>query len=140
MSELQKMLIRHEGLRLQPYRCPAGKLTIGVGHNLDDNGISKEIAMVILQHDIAEHMAELNAAFPWIRSLNYARQDAMVDMAFNLGLPRFAKFKKMLAAMEAGDYATAHDEMLDSKWARQVGGRAQELARMTLTGAYAQGA
>ncbi len=136
MSKLQKMLIRHEGLRLKPYRDTTGTLTIGVGHNLDDNGITEEVAMIVLQLDIASAMIELFAAFPWMSTLSCTRQDVLIDMAFNLGMPRLKKFKKMLAAVSAGDFVVASAEMLDSKWAVQVGDRAKELAEMMLTGEY----
>jgi lysozyme len=129
------MLLRHEGLRLKPYRDTVGVLTIGVGHNLDE-GISEEVALFMLRLDIAEAMAELHAAYPWFAKLDNVRQEVLVDMAFNLGAPRLANFRKTLAALAAGDWQTAHDEMLASKWAEQVGHRAVELARMILSGAY----
>jgi lysozyme len=136
MSRLKELLIKHEDIKLTPYRCTSGKLTIGVGHNLDDNGISHEVAMFILEQDIAAVLRELHTAYPWITHLTPARQDALADMAFNLGLPRFSGFKKMLMALEAGDYIAAYEEMLDSRWAKQVRGRARELAIMVLTGEY----
>jgi lysozyme len=136
MSKLREMLIRHEGLRLRPYRCTGGKLTIGVGHNLDDNGITHEIAMLLLQQDIANTLEELHAAYPWIVNMSVVRQDALADMAFNLGLPRLRQFTKTLKALSIGDYLEAHHQMLDSLWAQQVGTRARELAQMILTGEY----
>lgn len=134
MTTLEQMLIRHEGLKLKPYRCSKGKLTIGVGHNLDDNGITQEIAMVILRHDISTATADLLRAYPWAKNLSASRRDALINMVFNMGLPRFSTFKKMLAALKAGDYVRAHDEMLDSKWAAQVGDRALELAMIIKKG------
>jgi lysozyme len=136
VSKLQQMLLEHEGLRLKPYRCPAGRLTIGVGHNLDDNGITHEIAMLLLRQDIDNTLDELHTAFPWMVNINIVRRDALADMAFNLGMPRFRQFKKMLKALSIGDYLEAHHQMLDSKWAGQVGKRARELAQMILTGEY----
>lgn len=139
MSKLENLLIKHEGLRLKPYKCPADKLTIGVGRNIEDNGITKDEAMYILRGDMATIAAELLHAFPWIDALSVTRQDALINMAFNLGMPRFKKFKKMLAALEIGDWQRSREEMLNSKWARQVGARASELAFMILRDQYLEG-
>lgn len=128
-TPLCEQLIRHEGLKLKPYRCPAGKLTIAVGRNLDDNGISEQEAMSMLLHDVQEAEAEL-CQFEWWAGLSIPRKIALLNMRFNLGLPRFCGFKKMLAALDARDFGQAASEMLDSKWAKQVGDRASELATM----------
>lgn len=135
---LKDMLVRHEGLRLKPYRDTVGKLTIGVGRNLDDNGISAEEAMLMLDADIVDHSREAQK-LPVFVKLDMVRQDVLIDMTFNLGLPRLQGFKKFLAALEARDWPQAAKEMLDSKWATQVGSRATELARMIETGAYQNG-
>lgn len=116
-----------EGKRLKPYRCTAGKLSIGYGRNLDDVGITDEEAEYLLKHDIEK--AEKDAEkLPCYKKLNQARKDVLIEMVFNMGLPRVLGFKKMLAALEAGDYSKAADEALDSKWARDVGERAKRLA------------
>jgi lysozyme len=129
------MLIRHEGLELNPYRCPAGKLTIGVGRNIDDVGISRAEAIMLLRNDIERVKDEL-IQFHWFREMNRCRQDAMINMCFNLGLPRFLTFEKMLAALEFHNYDLAAKEMLDSRWAEQVGNRAVELAEIMRTGKW----
>ena len=133
-ESLTDTLIRHEGMRLEPYQDTVGKLTIGVGRNLDDNGISREEALLLLSNDIDQARAELLSCYPWVASLNQTRQDALINMVFNLGMPRFSKFRKMLAAMEEGDFDQAAQEMLDSRWAEQVKGRAIELARRMAMG------
>ena len=138
MSEtLREMLIRHEGLRLKPYRCPAGKLTIGVGRNLEDVGISEPEAQVLLAFDIERVRQELST-FQWYSDPAYsrpARKLVLENMCFQLGLPRLLSFKRMIAALEVGDYETTADEMLDSKWAREDSpARAQELAQIMRTG------
>lgn len=117
----------HEGLRLMPYRCSAGKLTIGYGRNLDDVGISNEEAEYLLKHDLenAEKEAEKLDCY---KKLNQNRKDILIEMVFNLGYPRLCGFKKMLSALDRGDYDGAANEMLDSKWARDVGERAKTLA------------
>ncbi len=134
MTTLQALLIRHEGLRLKPYTCTAGKMTIGVGRNLDDNGITEAEAMNMLDRDIAVTTATLRDEFPWFADLDRTRKDAVISLGFNLGVPRLKGFKKFLGAMEAKDYEMAATEDLDSKWATQVGQRAIELAGMIRTG------
>ena len=135
MKRLIAMLQRHEGLRLKPYKCTAGKLSIGYGRNLDDMGISEVEAMVLLRHDIERCYDELNV-FSWFADLDQVRQEALVDMLFNLGLPTFLEFKKTLKFVAEGKYSQAAEEMLRSKWADQVGDRAKELAYMMDTGCY----
>ena len=135
IEQLRKMLVRHEGLRLKPYQDSVGKWTIGVGRNLDDKGITEAEAMLLLSNDIGDALADAKK-FAWFGQLDSARQDVIVDMIFNLGLPRFSGFRKMIAALEHGNYPEAADQMLDSKWARQVGLRASELSQMIRTGTY----
>lgn len=129
MVDLVDMLIRHEGVRYKPYRDMVGKLTIGVGRNLDDNGITHAEALALLQHDIDNSTNECLHAFPWFADLNEARQAVLVSLVFNMGLTRVLKFVKFLHAMDLGNYETAANELLDSVWAFQVGkGRSLELA------------
>lgn len=112
-----------------------GKLTIGVGRNLDENGISENEALILLANDIKR--CEIEASqFAWFRYLSPVRQDVILCMLFNLGLPRFKGFKKMISAIQKGDYIEAADQMLDSKWAEQVGDRAETLATMMETNKY----
>ena len=124
---LRDDLIRHEALRLKPYEDSEGILTIGVGRNLEDKGLSEEEAMFLLDNDIKQVLAECKQ-FPWFEDLNQARQDVVANMVFNLGITRFKGFKKTIAYIELGQYDAAAIEMMDSKWARQVKGRAVELA------------
>ena len=133
MKSIEEQLVLHEGLKLNPYRCPAGKLTIGVGRNLEDKGISMAEALFLLRNDVEEVRTQLER-YPWYTQLDPVRQKVLIDMAFNLGIGGLMQFRKMLAALEAGDYGKTADEMLDSKWARQVGKRAQRLAEMMRTG------
>ncbi len=131
---LRDDLLRDEGLRLKPYRCTAGKLTIGVGRNLDDVGITKDEALYLLDGDIARVRTEVKKAFAWFDGLNEVRQNVILNMAFNLGLYRLSQFHQTLRAIEKGDYATAADQMLKSLWAKQVGQRAVRLARQMREG------
>lgn len=118
---------KHEGLRLKVYKCTAGKNTIGYGRNLDDVGISADEAEYLLKHDLEN--AEIDAQrFPIYEKLNQTRKDVLIEMVFNLGYSRLSGFKKMFAALERKDYDGAANEMLDSKWARDVGERAKTLS------------
>lgn len=127
-GQLLADLKRDEGMRLRPYRDTVGKLTIGYGRNLDDRGITAEEAEMMLQHDLATAERECAISFDWFAALDDARQSVLVNMAFNLGLSRLRGFGVMLACVREGDYAQAAEEMLRSKWAKQVGGRADRLA------------
>ena len=128
-------LIKHEGLKLKPYKCTADKTTIGVGRNLDDNGITEVEAMLLLKNDIDTCVTELDRTRPNWRQHNEIRQNVLVEMVFNLGMPRLNKFTKMWAALEAKDYNEAAKQMRDSVWARQVKGRAVTLAEKMRLGA-----
>lgn len=128
MKEMVKQLELHEGLRLKPYYDTVDKLTIGIGRNLEDTGISKAEASFMLQNDLIRIIAELDEQLPWWRELSENRRRILVDMAFNLGTFGLSQFRDMLAATKTGDFDTASKEMLDSKWAKQVGNRAKRLA------------
>lgn len=132
-QRLRAQLVLHEGLRLKPYTDTVGKLTIGIGRNLTDVGISREEAYVLLEHDIDACLVDLQT-FPGFAQLDPVRQRVLVDMRFNLGPSRFRGFKRTLAAVAAGDYAAAAAGMRASKWSQQVKTRAVRLARMMETG------
>lgn len=135
VERLRAQLELHEGLRLKPYRDTVGKLTIGIGRNLDDVGISREEAYALLDNDIAAAMAPL-MALPWFNALDEVRRAVLIDMCFNMGWRVLSTFKVTLAAIEAGDYMRAVTNMLQSKWAGQVGPRAVRLAKMMETGQW----
>jgi lysozyme len=124
---VRELLIRHEGLRLKPYRCSAGKLTLGVGRNLDDNGITEAEALHLLENDIARVTKEAEQ-FPWFDGLSEERKAVIISMIFNLGITRFKGFQKMIVALHMQDFKAAREHMLSSKWSIQVGNRAVELA------------
>ena len=136
MKLLKNMLIVDEGLRLKPYRDTVGKLTIGVGRNLDDVGISKDEALYLLENDIQRAIQDATEIFGteiWL-SLDEVRQAVILDMLFNLGKPRFLTFRRFIQAIKEGNFERASKEMLNSRWARQVKKRAQRLAYMMKTG------
>ena len=130
-------LIGHEGIRNLPYEDTEGHLTIGIGHNLDAMPLSPRAIEVICQDDIAVAEGELDKNWNrWRQNLSDPRQNVLVEMVFNLGYPRFSKFVKFIEAIVAHDYDKAAEEMLDSKWAVQVGRRATNLAKQMKTGQY----
>lgn len=134
MQTLVAELSRDEGRKLKPYVDTVGKTTIGVGRNLSDVGISDAECDALLQNDIARTVAWLDRNIAWWRGLDPIRQRVVLNMAFNLG-GNLLTFVNTLAAMQRGDYGAAADGMLASKWATQVGARAQRLSQMMRTGA-----
>ena len=148
-THLLKKLIQHEGMVLNVYQDSLGIDTIGVGRNLEDRGITQEEldaldfpnidavyehgiteadAAYLLENDVQIVEDELLKAHPCVAELDSVRQLVLVDMAFNMGVPRLCKFKKMWAAIHEGDFRTAAKEMLDSRWAIQVKSRSHKLA------------
>ena len=135
VAALVESLKRHEGYRSHPYRCPAGKLTIGYGRNLDDVGIGMGEAEALLLNDVdrAHHAAA--RVFGRFAYLNDARQNVLVEMAFQLGEGGLAGFRNFLDELAAEDFEAAAHQMLTSKWARQDSpARARELAAIMRTG------
>ena len=133
-QRLFKQLRLHEGVEKFPYKCTAGYLTIGVGRNIEERGLLDDEIDFLLDNDIEVVMNEVSVTFDWFFDLSEVRQRVVADMIFNLGLPRFKQFKNMIAALEAGDWAEAANQMMDSKWAKQVGKRAERLRDMMETG------
>lgn len=134
LADLKADLIRDEGLKLKPYKDTVGKTTIGCGRNLDDMGITEPEAHFLLETDIVRCMAELDGLWPWWRKMSEARQRALCNMAFNLGISRLMGFKNMIAALRAGDYAKASHEAFQSHWSGQVGARADRICKLILEG------
>jgi len=142
-------LIAHEGLRLQVYKDTLGIDTIGIGRNLEDRGITKEEldwmdipsmdavyeygiteadAMYLAKNDVQIVEEELVRAHPCVEELDAVRQLVLMDMAFNMGVPRLRKFTKMWNAVHEKKFDIAAKEMLDSRWAIQVKSRSTKLA------------
>ena len=156
-AHLLEELVKHEGLRLQVYQDTLGIDTIGIGRNLKDRGISKEEldeldiptidhvyeygiteadAMVLAENDVQIVEEELLRAHPCVEDLDAVRQLVLVDMAFNMGVPRLCKFKKMWNAVHEKKFDIAAKEMLDSRWANQVKSRSVKLANAMHNGAF----
>lgn len=130
-----EQLKKHEGFRDKPYFCTEGHLTIGYGLNLDA-GVTEEEAEVILSMRVEGVRKRLANAIPWYVNLNPPRQAVLVNMAYNLGVTGLMGFAKTLTHIRAGEYTKASNEMLDSRWAKQVPNRAQELAIQMLEGEW----
>jgi len=154
-SILIQKLIHHEGLVLQVYQDTLGIDTIGIGRNLEDRGITDEEledmgiadidhvyefgiteadAILLAENDVEIVEDELLRAHPCVGGLDAVRQLVLIDMAFNMGVPRLKKFKKMWAAIHDEDFTTASKEMLDSRWANQVKSRSTKLAHAMYSG------
>jgi len=156
-EKLIEQLIRHEGLKLQVYNCPAGFATIGVGRNLQTKGLSKDesnrfkigtydknatIAQLevrgitkieaeyLLSNDIDYFIAELDKSLVFFKTLPETAKIVLIDMAFNMGVNGLLKFKNTLSLIEKGQYIAASNEMLNSSWKNQVGQRAYNLSNM----------
>lgn len=143
---LKEQLKFEEGLSTKAYLCPAGKKTIGYGHNLDANPcykavpipdeITEESAEELLEHDIKKTWRELKKAWPQVDLLPVSRQDACINMAFQMGIYGFMEFRKMRYELISGHYKNAAKEALNSEWAKQTPARAKRVASQLLTGEY----
>ena len=136
---LREMLKRHEGVRTHAYEDHLGYVTVGVGRCLDENvglGLSDEEIDYLLMNDIHTCRRELESAYDWFEDLDSVRQEALIDLSFNIGQTRLRGFVKALGHMADGNYTEAGDEFYDSKWATQVGDRALEICQMIKSGEY----
>lgn len=121
-----------EGFRPYPYKDTTSHTTVGYGWNLD-SALPERLASVILQWQLDELEFDLQSE-DWFRACDPNRQSVLLDMAFNMGVHGLLQFHNFLAACVAKDWQAAHDQMLQSTWANQVGQRAQRLAQIMLTG------
>jgi lysozyme len=156
-SHFLDKLIEHEGMVLTVYEDSLGIETIGIGRNLKDRGITKEEldymdipnmgivydygiteadARYLALNDIRIVENELCRVHPCVENLDSVRQLILMDMAFNMGVPRLCKFKNMWNAIHEGRFDIAGMEMMDSKWARQVGRRAVKLSDAMKAGEF----
>lgn len=135
-QKLEKQLAIDEGRRPLIYLDSVGKWTGGVGRNLVDRPFSDDEIDLMLKNDIAIVEKELDKRLPWWRQMTPARQSALANMCFNLGINRLLGFEKTLTHMRAGEYHDAAREMLASKWARQVGNRAIRLSALMRKGEF----
>lgn len=131
--DIFELLRIHEGFVSHAYRDSEGYYTIGIGRLIDSRlkgGISLDEAEYLLQNDVTEVQRQLDKHISWWQSESYVRKMALMDMAFNLGINKLLKFKRMLRAWQQRQYEKAADEALDSEWAIQVGNRSKDIAHM----------
>lgn len=136
VTDITSQLQRDEGIRLYPYLDTVGKVTIGVGRNLTDVGISRTECDAMLRNDIERADGMLMEALPWAEGLDDARHGVLLNMTFNMGVTGLLGFRDTLGKIQTRDYDGAADSMLQSKWATQVGARAQRLAQQLRTGVW----
>lgn len=129
-EQLKKTIQSAEGLSLKPYLDTTGNLTIGFGRNLTGRGITQKEASYLFENDLQEAILATLRIFPQLQSFSESRQCALIEMCFNLGEAGLARFVNMKAAIQRGDWNVAAKEALDSRWAKQVGQRAERIARM----------
>ena len=144
MSRIRDQIKFHEGVKNVVYKDHLGYLTVGVGHliletepenNLKEgDSITDERVNELFEVDLKVCTDELDAKLPWWKDLDEIRQRCMIDLTFNMGMPRLLKFKKTLAHLQNSDFASAGDELLNSNYARQVGKRANRISEMIKTG------
>lgn len=130
LEAIRNRLVLEEGLKLKPYQCTANKLTIGVGRNIEDRGISNETAMQMLDEDIDIMVNELRQNLSWFDKQNDAIQGVLIDLCFNMGISRLLMFVQTLKLIEQGQYAMAADELLDSKYAAMLPARSKRNAEI----------
>lgn len=131
---IRPILANDEGKRNKPYLDTVGKLTIGIGRNLDDVGLSDDEIGLLLENDIARAELAARRLIPQFDALSDARKCVVVSMAFNMGEKTFSTFKTTLACINNGRWDSAATGMRQSKWYTQVGARAERLAKMMENG------
>lgn len=127
-------LVQHEGERRFPYIDTVGKVSIGIGRNLTDVGISADEESLMYANDLRRAVGDLDRRIPWWRTLDDIRQRVLIDMCFNMGWAGLSMFKNMLLAVRSGHFDDAALAMRSSKWSSQVGHRADRLIEMMRTG------
>ncbi len=122
-SKLSDAIISHEGSERYAYQDSMGFTTVGIGRNIDKhggNGLSMDEQLYLLNNDILRCRSELLRCDFYKNEINAVRQDALVELCFNMGLSGLLKFVKMLSFFQEKNYKAATIELVDSKWAKQV--------------------
>ncbi|MDY0974985.1 glycoside hydrolase family protein [Massilia sp. CFBP9012] len=135
-QKLEAQLVIDEGRRAIAYVDTVGKMTAGVGRNITDRPFFDDEIALMLKNDIKEVEKDLDRRLSWWRQMSPARQNVLANMCFNLGINRLLGFEKALTHMRAGQYDASAREMLDSRWAKQVGARAVRLATLMRKGEF----
>ena len=134
---IKDLLIKHENIKNKPYDDATGKelkqgdaikgkITIGVGRNIQDNGLSEDEIIYLLSNDIERCITELKTIFPNFDELPKNIRMALIDMNFNLGKSRFLTFKKMIQAVKNRNWKQMIKEMKDSHWCEQLPNRCKD--------------
>ena len=128
---IQADLIRDEGWRTTPYKDSKGLLTLGVGHNLVAEGLCREAILAQLDYDLRTKAIEpLDLHLPWWKDHPDLVRRVLINLAFNLGIGNLLKFKATLTAIQANQYPDAANHLRNSLYAKQVGARAERLAKL----------
>ena len=132
MTDLQLMILHHEGKKAKPYwdNAEPPRCTIGIGRNITDKGLSEDEIIHLFNNDLADAIEDVRHCFSCYDQLSRPRQMVLVDMAFNMGRTSLSKFVRFIGAVHRGDWPDAADEMQASKWYKQVGSRGKTLERM----------
>lgn len=130
MREILDLIKKHEGYEPMVYQCSEGFDTIGIGFKVDNLFLSEEVCDIILEEKIDKILERLDRLTPWVEDLPSDAQMVLINMCYQMGVGGVMKFKKALAAMKVRNWEEAAKEMLDSKWARQTPGRANELSEI----------
>lgn len=132
--KIEQQLANHEGKERKLYKCTAGKWSIGIGRNLEDNGLSDDEIDYLFQNDLKRVIKELDTSVAWWRTKRENVRNVLIDMCFNLGITRLLGFKRFLEAMKEDQYEKAIDEMKDSLWYKQVPNRVESLISILRNG------
>lgn len=137
-EKLSAELRADEGVRNKLYLDTANppKWTGGVGRNFSDRPMSPALIQFMLDEDIDLVVDQLDRMAPWWKKLCDARQNVLANMCFQMGWPRLSGFKQFFAALQAGNWNKAADEMMDSDWARQTPARAKRLEAVMRAGYF----
>jgi lysozyme len=128
MIDIKEMLRKHEGYRRFAYKDSVGKISVAIGRNLEDRGITEAEALYLLDNDIEDFTKQLRDRLYWFDSIHEDAKIVLIDMAFNMGLGGLLTFHETLEHIKNENYKAASVSMLQSKWANQVGVRAIELS------------
>lgn len=132
-KKLKKLLIKHEDEKFKPYLCSAGKLTIGIGHNLESKGISKAVSDLLYEEDITEVINDLASIFRNFYELPEQVQIVLANMRFQLGYGGFRSFKQMISAVRNKNWPEMIKQMKDSNWYKQVPNRVNDLINIIIS-------
>jgi len=133
---MMRLLELNEGLKLKPYVDTVGKVTIGLGRNLTDRGITRAEAFMMARTNVEEEIQNLLLSDSYITLMDPVRQAAVIDLAYNLGISKWRQFRRTRDHLAAGEYELAAEDLMDSKWFRQVGLRGPRIVKMIVTGLW----